>query len=166
MLSINFSEVFWAIVNFFLLLFLLKRFLYDPIIHFTDERNERMAAAYRAEADAEQQVHAANAELASVVSQSRADAVHRAALAQNAENERVEALRKQARENSAAVRRTMEERLSAERETLKNGLEVRGPELAACLADRLTEPADVSAAVRADAGMPVSSRDRGWSKRT
>ena len=45
MLSINISEVIWTIVNFLLLTFLLKKFLYDPIIKFMDERNARIAAA-------------------------------------------------------------------------------------------------------------------------
>lgn len=38
MLSINFSELFWGIFNFFLLLFLLNRFLYKPLIKFMDDR--------------------------------------------------------------------------------------------------------------------------------
>ena len=31
MLSINISELIWTIINFFLLFFLLKRFLFDPV---------------------------------------------------------------------------------------------------------------------------------------
>ena len=44
MLSINISELIWTIINFFLLFFLLKRFLYDPIIRFTDARRARIDA--------------------------------------------------------------------------------------------------------------------------
>ena len=34
MISINLSELIWTIINFFLLMFLLKRFLYTPILRF------------------------------------------------------------------------------------------------------------------------------------
>ena len=44
MLSINFSELFWGIFNFFLLLFLLNRFLYKPLIKFMDDRKARIDA--------------------------------------------------------------------------------------------------------------------------
>ena len=38
MLSINISELVLTVISFFLLLFLLKHFLYDPLIRFMDER--------------------------------------------------------------------------------------------------------------------------------
>lgn len=44
MLSINISELIWTVVNFFLLYFLLKRFLYDPVVKFTDARRARVEA--------------------------------------------------------------------------------------------------------------------------
>ena len=49
MLSINFSELIWTIINFFLLYFLLKRFLYDPITRFMDARRERLDEALEKE---------------------------------------------------------------------------------------------------------------------
>ena len=42
MLSINISEVILTVLNFFLLYFLLKRFLYTPLIRFMDERQGRL----------------------------------------------------------------------------------------------------------------------------
>lgn len=45
MLTINLSELILTIANFFLLLFLLKRFLYTPLISFMDARNARIEAA-------------------------------------------------------------------------------------------------------------------------
>ena len=40
MLTINPSEIILTIVNFFILFFLLKKFLYSPIIAFMDERKK------------------------------------------------------------------------------------------------------------------------------
>jgi len=52
MLTINVSELVLTILNFFLLLFLLKRFLYTPIITFMDARNARIAEGLAQEAEA------------------------------------------------------------------------------------------------------------------
>ena len=51
MLSINVSELIWTIVNFFLLYFLLKRFLYTPVVRFLDKRQARLDEALKQEAD-------------------------------------------------------------------------------------------------------------------
>lgn len=45
MLTINLSELILTVANFFLLLFLLKHFLYTPLIAFMDARNARVEAA-------------------------------------------------------------------------------------------------------------------------
>lgn len=42
MLSINISELIWGVINFVLLYFLLKRFLFKPLLSFMDKRNERI----------------------------------------------------------------------------------------------------------------------------
>ena len=42
MLTINLSELILTVINFFLLLFLLKRFLYTPLITFMDARRARI----------------------------------------------------------------------------------------------------------------------------
>ena len=44
MLSINPSELIWTVLGFLVLLFLLKRFLYDPLTRFMDERSARVQA--------------------------------------------------------------------------------------------------------------------------
>ena len=52
MLSINVSELIWTIVNFFLLYFLLKRFLFTPLGRFLDARQARLDEALKQEAEA------------------------------------------------------------------------------------------------------------------
>ena len=56
MLSINISELIWTIINYFLLYFLLKRFLYGPILRHMDARRERLDKALEAEKAAEERI--------------------------------------------------------------------------------------------------------------
>lgn len=56
MLTINLSELILTVANFFLLLFLLKRFLYTPLITFMDARNARIEAALEQERSAREAV--------------------------------------------------------------------------------------------------------------
>ena len=49
MLSINISELIWTIINFFLLFFLLRRFLYKPICEHMDARQARVDAGLEQE---------------------------------------------------------------------------------------------------------------------
>ena len=60
MLSINISELIWTIVNFFLLFFLLKRFLYQPICEHMDARQARIDAGLEQERQAKAAVQAAD----------------------------------------------------------------------------------------------------------
>jgi F-type H+-transporting ATPase subunit b len=48
-LTLNLSELILTVINFFVLLFLLKRFLYGPLIAFMDQRNARIQAALEQE---------------------------------------------------------------------------------------------------------------------
>ena len=43
-MSINVSEIIWTILGFFVLLFVLKRFLFDPLINFMEDRKARVEA--------------------------------------------------------------------------------------------------------------------------
>ena len=63
MLSINVSELIWTIVNFFLLYFLLKHFLYTPVVRFLDARQARLDEAQKQEADAHAAVEASETEI-------------------------------------------------------------------------------------------------------
>ena len=56
MLTINISETIWTLVCFLLLYFGLKKFLYEPIMRFMDERNARVASGFDAEREAQEQV--------------------------------------------------------------------------------------------------------------
>ena len=52
MLSINISELIWTVINFFLLFFLLRHFLYKPICEHMDARQARIDAGLEKEREA------------------------------------------------------------------------------------------------------------------
>ena len=56
MLSINIWELLWTVVNFFLLYFLLKKLLYEPLLTFMDRRRERMEAGLAAQRQVEERL--------------------------------------------------------------------------------------------------------------
>jgi len=74
MLSINISELIWGIINFFLLYFLLKRFLYKPLISFMDKRRERIEAGYEDEKHALEEKKQVEEQIRAAQEQSRSDA--------------------------------------------------------------------------------------------
>lgn len=53
-LQICVPEFIWTVINFFLLMFLLKKFLYTPILSFMDERQARIDAGLEEGKKAEQ----------------------------------------------------------------------------------------------------------------
>lgn len=61
-MSINPVEVIITIVNFLLLYFLLKHFLFDPVTRFTEARDARIAAGKEAEQQAQEALKAAEAQ--------------------------------------------------------------------------------------------------------
>ena len=137
MLSINFSELIWTIINFFLLLFLLKHFLFDPVSRFMDARQARIDAGLDAEREAKEALAANERDMAEQKAQTRhaaADIVNRAA-AEDAK--RASEAYVKARGEAAALQETgeaeLKDRHARESEELKAG----EPELAALLAAHL-----------------------------
>ena len=137
MLSINISELIWTIINFFLLYFLLKKFLYTPLIRFMDERKARMDAGSEAMKEAEAQLSEKNAELETLrlASLSEAQGILDAARAED-EQLRAEANERLRVERETSRKRGMEE-LDRLRETSEAELDAETTELAGLLVDRL-----------------------------
>lgn len=139
MLTINISEVIWTIFNFFLLYFLLKTFLYNPIVNFMDERNARikkgmdaqkaaMDAIAEHEAQLGEKIAAANTEAAKLISDGRTSDAARRNATLNA-----------ARTKAADKRKELNEKSVAECEKELAQIKADGDELAAVLAARLLE---------------------------
>ena len=137
MLSINFSELFWGIFNFFLLLFLLNRFLYTPLIKFMDDRKARIDAGLDEEKKALEEEQANNDGIEAALDEKRveaksiiekAGAEDKASHSQAISEARSDAEKTvlDARENAAKVEKQLEERVKQQSQ-----------ELAQLLADKL-----------------------------
>ena len=55
MLSINISELLLTVLSFFVLMFLLNKLLFKPVIRFREERQSRMDESFRQESLAKEQ---------------------------------------------------------------------------------------------------------------
>lgn len=137
MLSINISEVIWTIVNFLLLTFLLKKFLYDPIIKFMDERNARIAAAENLMKEAQENKARIEAETVEKREQTR-DEARRVIADGKAENDRRRAAAVSgANAEETQNRKAMKLDVSREKEELKAELSENEAALAEMLAKQL-----------------------------
>ena len=136
-MSINVSEVIWTVICFFALLFVLKKFLFGPLIKFMDDRQARIDAGAAAQRETEEQLqenHAAleeswrarNEEAKALLDQSNAEA----------EEERAKAV---AEAQSAAdkAEKKIRSQIQTEREEVLAQASQQMPELMDVLSDRL-----------------------------
>jgi len=136
-LSINVSELIWTILCFFVLLFVLKKLLFDPIIRVMDARNAdvedgleagRQAKQARDENDAAlQQARRETAQQAGAIVQKAKSADEKArqeaiSAARQASAQSMKDTREQLREEEAAVSADLEGELSDMVELLAGAL--------------------------------------------
>ena len=137
MISINLSELIWTIINFFLLMFLLKRFLYTPILRFMAARQARVDAGLEAERSAQAQVQENDQRLADEKTASREEAKRILNTAGEAARQRREKTLSQAREAAGKARQQAQAELTARCENERDRLNQARPELAELLTERL-----------------------------
>ena len=137
MLSINLSELIWTVVNFFLLYFLLKRFLYDPILRHMDARDKRLAEAEAQENAARAEVEAARAAVEESKAGRRAEAKELLAAAAEEDDAQSAAALAAARAAADETLRRAGEHAEAERTQDRSALAAEEEALAAALARQL-----------------------------
>ena len=137
MLSINVSELIWTIVNFFLLYFLLKRFLYTPVVRFLDARQARLDEAEKKEAEARAAADEIDRQIEEQKALRREEAAEILAEAQKADAEQSRQSFAEAKEAAARALEDANASLRAEQERERASLASDTPELAAMLAERL-----------------------------
>ena len=137
MLSINISELVLTAISFFLLFFLLKRFLYDPLLRFMDERNARIEEGLDAEKQALAAVQANEMLLEAKRKESMDQAKHIVEQARSADEQRRETALQQAWQSAEESRSRAREELCRLQESESGKLRDSETELAALLADRL-----------------------------
>lgn len=139
MLSINVSELIWTIVNFFLLYFLLKRFLYTPVVRFLDARQARLDEAEKKEAEARAAADEIDRQIEEQKALRREEAAEILAEAQKADAEQSRQSFAEAKEAAARALEDANASLRAEQERERATLASDTPELAAMLAERLLD---------------------------
>lgn len=137
MLSINFSELVLTIISFFLLLFLLNKFLYTPVLKFMRERQARIDAGNKAAAEADGEL----AELSARIDGDKAarrDEAKALIAAQRAENGKAaEEFAKELHAQSVQERRDAKARIDAEAKDIAAQFDAEKDALARTLAERL-----------------------------
>lgn len=139
MLSINFSELVWTIINFFLLFFVLKRFLFNPISRFMDSRQARIDEGHEAEREAAQAAAENEVRLLEERQEQREEARQLINNAAQAAQERRDQAVLQAQNKAGDAARLAGEALEEQRRRETEQLAAREDELAALLAQRLLE---------------------------
>ena len=137
MLSINISETIWTVINFFLLYFLLKHFLYNPVLSFMEKRQAGIDAKLSVERDAKAQVAENEERLLAEKAKSRDEAKN--ILAQTGEEldqQRAAAIA-EAKAGAAQALKDGQAALAEKREITAGRLHDAAPELAELLANRL-----------------------------
>ena len=137
MLSINISELIWTVINFFLLFFLLRHFLYKPICAYMDTRQARIDSGLAEEKAAKDALAAEDARLEQEKQAAREQA--RLLLQQTesrTEEERTESLRL-AKQNARETEQQQKEQMQAQQRQEEKLLAAAEPALAELLTRRL-----------------------------
>ena len=137
MLTINPSEVIWTILGFFALYFLLKRFLYDPLIRLMDERNAKVQAGLDEEKAALDALQAQQERLKQGREESRGEARALLDRARQQDEQRHDERIREARSAAQQAGADAQSRADALYEQAEGRLREQREELASALAERL-----------------------------
>ena len=146
-MSINISELIWTVICFFVLLVVLKKLLFDPLVSFMAARDARIQDGISAGRTAQQQLDAA--------AQARSDAQRRQSAAADAllaeaksASERKRAQTLQAHQEAAQATRDVRARVRSEETAAAAAVDAKLPELVTALTGGLlgSDTAERSAA--------------------
>ena len=137
MLSINLSELVLTIISFFLLLFLLNKFLYTPVLKFMRERQARIDAGLEKERAANAEAAENEKRIEDAKTQHREEAKAILAKQRTDDGRAHEECAKQLLKDSAKERQEARVRVEAMAKDAKAKLDTEKDELANALAERL-----------------------------
>ena len=131
--EIHLSELIFAIVNFLVLLFLLHRFLYKPLLKMMDDRKKSIDDALDSAAAARKEVAETQSVIQAEIAQARAKADELIATAQTGSEKLKEEILQQARAEAQAMTVKAQAEIAYEREEAISALrlEVAGMVMAA-----------------------------------
>ena len=140
-MSINVSELIWTILCFFVLLFVLKKLLLDPILKVMDARNASVAEGL----EAGRQAQLARDENDEALQQAKKDAAQQASVlvqeAKSADEKARQAAVAEAKQSAAQSMKDTREQLHAEEQAVSAELEQELPALVETLAAALLKEA-------------------------
>ena len=142
MLSINISELLLTVLSFFVLMFLLNKLLFKPVIRFREERQSRMDESFRQESLAKEQQAQAQEEAWQQRLAGLKQAQEIAAQTQAQAGAEWQAAEKQIEQEAQAAMAQAAEDMETLCAASSRSLEQRRHELARTLADRLIEGTD------------------------
>ena len=136
-MSINVSELIWTILCFFVLLFVLKKLLIDPLLKVMDARNANVAEGL----EAGRQAQLARKENDEALQQAKKDAAQQANVlvqeAKSADEKARQAAVAEAKQSAAQSMKDTREQLHAEEQAVSAELEQELPALVETLAAAL-----------------------------
>ena len=140
-MSINVSELMWTILCFFVLLFVLKKLLIDPLLYVMDARNANVAEGL----EAGRQAQLAREENDEALQQAKKDAAQQANVlvqeAKSADEKARQAAVAEAKQSAAQSMKDTREQLHAEEQAVSAELEQELPALVETLAAALLKEA-------------------------
>lgn len=136
-MSINISELIWTVICFFVLLFVLKALLFNPIIQFMDERKARIDHGLAEARQAQQDKAENDAALDAAWKHDAAEASRILAEAKTADEQARADLLVSAHRDAAEAMRAGRVRVRAEEQAVRSEIDSRMPELVAVLAGTL-----------------------------
>ncbi len=142
-MSINVSEVIWTVICFFALLFVLKKFLFNPLIHFMDERKARIEAGLAEGREAQQKKEENAEELKESWKVRSAEAKQLLAEGKAADEKERSKVLQQAQTEATQAMRQAQERVQQEGDQARSEVNEKMDELVDVLAKQLlpnTEP--------------------------
>ena len=140
-MSINVSELIWTILCFFVLLFVLKKLLIDPLLKVMDARNANVAEGL----EAGRQAQLAREENDEALQQAKKDAAQQASVlvqeAKSADEKARQAAVAEAKQSAAQSMKDTREQLHAEEQAVSAALSQELPALVETLAAALLKEA-------------------------
>ena len=136
-MEINISELIITIVNFVVLMLLLNKFLYRPLVRFMDERKARIEAGMEEESKAKRELDACEEERKQARSEHNQKAHELVAASKREARAQCAAMYREANAEARDQKLEVRERLNQERSADYQQIQAFVPELVALLADHM-----------------------------
>ena len=138
-LIISVPEFIWTIINFFLLMFLLKKFLYEPILKVMDERKAGIDASLAEGREAEKALEENKAKLDAELGKSGNAARELIGSAKSAADKEKSKVLAEAHNEAAGIHKEVRQRIENEEAEAVSDIEKNMPELVKLLTGALLQ---------------------------